>query len=314
MSQGVVQLSLQRNAPGPWGLRLQGGMDFEKSLVISHVVDGSPSNVSGLMSGDVLLEINGQNAMTMTHKQAQEAIISAGDNVPLLVQRSGSLSAGPPAWRPKVEVVDGLPRTSLAANKTEEDTHWDVRHNITAKGFQPPSSSDTPGFRSVSAPITKPGHVPSGPPKIALCWMCSQQVTGLFVIVKGQATCTKCFKCSQCSGELKNVGHVQLGDKLICTKCHQEGEGQAPKPSQGQFGASQMAMPKGLAANLTRLASDKQQNPSKATPPNPTSTGSSPNRMVSHEWSQRLDADQAGMAMNAEDFTKQFMKQLTGGQ
>ena len=70
-----------------------------------------------LQSGDVLLEINGQNAMTMTHKQAQEAIISAGDNVPLLVQRSGSLSAGPPAWRPKVEVVDGLPRTSLAANK-----------------------------------------------------------------------------------------------------------------------------------------------------------------------------------------------------
>ena len=70
-------------------------------------------------------------------------------------------------------------------NRTEEDTHWDVRHNITAKGFQPPSSSDTPGFRSVSAPITKPGHVPSGPPKIALCWMCSQQVTGLFVIVKG---------------------------------------------------------------------------------------------------------------------------------
>ena len=218
-------------------------------------------------------------------------------------------------------------------NRTEEDTHWDVRHNITAKGFQPPSSSDTPGFRSVSAPITKPGHVPSGPPKIALCWMCSQQVTGLFVIVKGiivpvtkayelllvthfsgQATCTKCFKCSQCSGELKNVGHVQIGDKLICTKCHQEGEGQAPKPSQGQFGASQMAMPKGLAANLTRLASDKQQNPSKATPPNPTSTDSSPNRMVSHEWSQRLDADQAGMAMNAEDFTKQFMKQLAGGQ
>ena len=30
------------------------------------------------------------------------------------------------------------------------------------------------------------------------------------------------------------------------------------------------------------------------------------------EWSQRLNADKAGMAGNAEDFTKEFMKQLTG--
>ena len=45
----LVQVSLQRNAPGPWGLRLQGGVDFEKALVISHVTDGSPSNMSGLM-------------------------------------------------------------------------------------------------------------------------------------------------------------------------------------------------------------------------------------------------------------------------
>jgi len=285
-------------------------MDFEKSLVISHVVDGSPSNVSGLMSGDVLLEINGQNAMTMTHKQAQEAIISSGDEVPLLVQRTGPSSSAPAAWRPKVEVVDGLPRTSLAANKTEEDTHWDVRHNITAKGFQPPSSGDSPGFRSVSAPVTKPGHVPSGPPKIAQCWMCSQPVTGLFVIIKGQATCPTCFKCSVCSGELKNVGHVQMGDKLICTKCHQQGQGQAPKPSQGQLGAA--PMPKSLAANLSRLASDKQQSPglARASPAAPAP----PNTMPPQDWSQRLNADQAGMATNAEDFTKQFMKQLAGGQ
>ena len=204
-----------------------------------------------------------------------------------------------------------------------------MRHNITAKGFQPPSSGDSPGFRSVSAPVTKPGHVPSGPPKIAQCWMCSQPVTGLFVIIKGmeiycnritlslmyftfsgQATCPTCFKCSVCSGELKNVGHVQMGDKLICTKCHQQGQGQAPKPSQGQLGAA--PMPKSLAANLSRLASDKQQSPglARASPAAPAP----PNTMPPQDWSQRLNADQAGMATNAEDFTKQFMKQLAGGQ
>ena len=67
-------------------------------------------------------------------------------------------------------VTPGLPgdlytRTSLLAPIVPEDDHWDVRHNVTAKGFTA-SSSDTPGFRSVAAPITKPGHVPSGPPPI----------------------------------------------------------------------------------------------------------------------------------------------------
>ena len=32
------------------------------------------------------------------------------------------------------------------------------------------------------------------------------------------------------------------------------------------------------------------------------------------QWAPRLDADRAGMASNAEDFTREFMKQLTGGQ
>ena len=43
-----MRLTLQRSQPGPWGLRLQGGADFEKALVISHVTEGSPSHASGL--------------------------------------------------------------------------------------------------------------------------------------------------------------------------------------------------------------------------------------------------------------------------
>ena len=58
-------------------------------------------------------------------------------------------------------------------------------------------------------------------------------------------------------------------------------------------------MPQGLAANL-RLASTKQPSPAAG--------------QGSNDWSQKLNADKAGMATNAEDFTKQFMKQLTGGQ
>ena len=44
----AVKLTLQRGQASPWGLRLQGGADFEKALVISHVTEGTPSHVSGL--------------------------------------------------------------------------------------------------------------------------------------------------------------------------------------------------------------------------------------------------------------------------
>ena len=44
----IVRLTLQRSQPSPWGLRLQGGADFEKALVISQVTEGSPSHTSGL--------------------------------------------------------------------------------------------------------------------------------------------------------------------------------------------------------------------------------------------------------------------------
>ena len=45
----ALELTLQRSAPGPWGLRLQGGLDFDKALVISHVTEGTHSSLSGLM-------------------------------------------------------------------------------------------------------------------------------------------------------------------------------------------------------------------------------------------------------------------------
>lgn len=45
----MVSLTLRRSQACPWGLRLQGGADFEKALVISHVTAGTPSHASGLM-------------------------------------------------------------------------------------------------------------------------------------------------------------------------------------------------------------------------------------------------------------------------
>jgi len=322
----IVRLRLERSQASPWGLRLQGGADFEKALVISHVTEGSPSHASGLRSGDVLLEINGAQCGLMTHKAGQEAIISCGDLVPLTVHRQDSQPPPAPlAWTPTVEAVGAAPvkagvagdtytKTSLAKAPVEED-HWDVRHNVTAKGFQP--GGGAPGFRSVSAPVTRPGQENRGPPQLAQCWLCSQNIRGVFLQVKGRPTCVSCFKCAACGAELKNVGHVQTGDKLYCHACANNNTRQQQNNNNN--------IPQGLASNLARIAGGPQQ---PGAPPNnnipqglasnlarisggPQQPGGAP---PPSDWSQRLNQNTAGSAMNAEDFTKEFMKQLTGGQ
>ena len=69
----------------------------------------------------------------MTHKQCQDAIISAGNSVPLVVQRFGGpeLPTPPGTWRPNVEIIGGpatnqtgpgqtYTKTSLVANPVPE--------------------------------------------------------------------------------------------------------------------------------------------------------------------------------------------------
>ena len=191
----------------------------------------------------------------MSHKAGQEAIISCGDLVPLTVHRQDSQPpAGPQGWTPSVEAVGAPPvrpgeagetytKTSLVKPQVEED-HWDVRHNVTAKGFQP--GGGAPGFRSVSAPVTRPDQENRGPPPQ------QPEVTAYLLSRRGP-----------------------------------QQSGAPPK------------MPQGLVGNLARISGGPQQS---GAPPPPS------------DWAQRLDQNTAGSAMNAEDFTKEFMKQLTGGQ
>jgi len=355
----IIELTLTRQVASPWGLRLQGGVDFEKALSISSVTDGSPSHMSGLKTGDVLIQINGLEAMLMTHKQGQDAIISAGNTVPIVVQRFGGpeLPAPPGTWKPKVEIIGGpatnqadpgqtYTKTSLVANPVPEDTHWDVKHNITAKGFQPaasslpgpgpvsaPAAAGPPGFKSISAPISKPssGPAPTGPPVPQVCWQCHKPITGVFLQIKGRPIHAECFVCQICKCSLKNVGHFLIAEKLYCQTHAMQAQAQlqgGDSPA-GQAGPPQggPAMPQGLAANLARLAVKPQGAPgapsSFSAAPRGPATGPSPGPAPgpatgpapgSAAWEDKLNANTAGLAGNAEDFTKEFMKQLVGGQ
>merc|ERR1739838_1013882 len=89
-------------------------------------------------------------------------------------------------------------------------------------------------------------------------------------------------------------------------------------PPQSQPGQQEGGMPQGLAANLARL-SVRPQGPSVGPPcppgpPRPTGFGPSAPAPAgpapgSAAWEDKLNANTAGVAGNAEDFTKEFMKQ-----
>ncbi|XP_075573619.1 LIM domain-binding protein 3 isoform X1 [Pelecanus crispus] len=80
--------SVTLNGPGPWGFRLQGGKDFNMPLTISRITPGSKAAQSQMNQGDLVVAIDGVNADSMTHLEAQNKIKSASHNLSLTLQKS----------------------------------------------------------------------------------------------------------------------------------------------------------------------------------------------------------------------------------
>ena len=131
----------------------------------------------------------------------------------------------------------------------------------------------------------------------------------------GRPTHADCFVCGRCRASLRNVGHCTLGDQMVCEACAREGQGQAPP--QGQ------APGQGLAASLA-MAAGRPQGPLQGVQgplqgvQGPLQGVQSPLQGAQGQggpgsWGQRLEADSAGGAASAEDFTAAFMQQLAGG-
>ncbi|KAL0100049.1 hypothetical protein PUN28_019490 [Cardiocondyla obscurior] len=71
----------------PWGFRLAGGSDFPQPLTVLRVTEGSLAECMGLKVGDVVARLNDQSISGLTHGQAHEALIHAGNNFILGVHR-----------------------------------------------------------------------------------------------------------------------------------------------------------------------------------------------------------------------------------
>lgn len=56
-------------------------------ILPSQVNHESPSEAVGLLAGDVIVAVNGQDITSCRHKEAQDVIVRAGNNFRLTIQR-----------------------------------------------------------------------------------------------------------------------------------------------------------------------------------------------------------------------------------
>lgn len=142
MSTQAITVKLSRGENAPWGFRLQGGKDFSCPISIQRVNPDSIADKAGLQPGDCIVKIMGRDAEIMKHKEAQDNIMRAGNNLEIQILRGGMR-----LWKPIVKPVGDMPvpkaqmeapkvvtKTSLAANK-QEVQHIGSKHNVSARPF-----------------------------------------------------------------------------------------------------------------------------------------------------------------------------------
>ncbi|KAG7476352.1 hypothetical protein MATL_G00081980 [Megalops atlanticus] len=88
-----MSLKLNLIGPPPWGFRLSGGRDFKKAITVSKVATGSKADLASLRVGDVIVEINGENAASMLNMEAQRKITNSRTQLELLVERPAGLTS-----------------------------------------------------------------------------------------------------------------------------------------------------------------------------------------------------------------------------
>lgn len=140
MAGTTLSVKLTRSSNQPWGFRLQGGKDFNSPLSVQKVSNGSLAEKAGLQPGDAILKINDLATENLRHKEAQDALVRAGNHFEVLVQRGGTK-----LWKPSVTAlatdihsvsndIKPVTKTSLA-HTPQETTPIGAAHNVKAKPF-----------------------------------------------------------------------------------------------------------------------------------------------------------------------------------
>ncbi|XP_022242118.1 SPARC-like [Limulus polyphemus] len=71
----------------PWGFRIQGGRQACQLIRISSLIKGGKAELQGVKEGDVLEEINGHSAASLSEIEIHRLILSTGNTLNLLIRR-----------------------------------------------------------------------------------------------------------------------------------------------------------------------------------------------------------------------------------
>jgi len=87
MPKEIIEIALRRSPGEPWGLRIGGGVDRGKVLVLEKVIFNSVACEAGLKNRDYIYEINGVSVLEMSHDQCTQLIKKAGDSIDIKIER-----------------------------------------------------------------------------------------------------------------------------------------------------------------------------------------------------------------------------------
>eukprot|EP00095_Tigriopus_kingsejongensis_P007867 maker-scaffold1506_size38115-snap-gene-0.5 protein:Tk07867 transcript:maker-scaffold1506_size38115-snap-gene-0.5-mRNA-1 annotation:"isoform e" len=297
----TVKIGLVRNDRQPWGFRLHGGAEYGSPLVIQKVNDKSISEHAGLKAGDVVIAVNGNDVTKHKHKQAQDMILQCGNSFSLSVQRGGLFQ----------EAI----KTQLTAS----------HHSPRIPSPQPPILTETDhaapsqggGGGGGSGFTTVPHHkmaTYNSPHKLyseeTMKEAANTRPDPLVQGVKSMGFTRKCDKSLQ---------DITANSQVLKALQEQEaGFG----PNYGVAGMSELQEDRKHHPNETPKSvfragglSRPQQEQPRAPWQRPLQPQYQPLPAQAHHaqqpagaWNTNLNNNKAGGAANAEDFTKQFMK------
>ncbi|KAL7061817.1 hypothetical protein AAHC03_02035 [Spirometra sp. Aus1] len=84
----TVEVNLKRQSQEkPWGIRIQGGRDYNLQLTVKKTQPGSPAE-GVLHCGDEIHCINGEETTNLSHSQASDMIRSSSKDLKLTISKS----------------------------------------------------------------------------------------------------------------------------------------------------------------------------------------------------------------------------------
>jgi hypothetical protein len=244
----------------PWGFRMAGGKDFGSPLIVQRVNPGSLAAKCGLQEGDVIVRIGRTPADQLRHKDAQNAILDAGNALELALERGPGAGGGggtvhhvsSPAdnysspYSSQPQPSFGAPRPfndaisspmssmTIGSQPAEPSVPW-ARAPPSGGGYQPsaprpagPWQPQVPtGPRKMR--VGKPGEAKSlpgagGGMRIPMCSACGIAIRGPFVSALDKTWCPDHFVCANphCRTPLINVGFVEEEGQLFCEKDYEQ--------------------------------------------------------------------------------------------